>query len=108
MTSKYLNTAKLYAVENSPNASITKKTKKKQENDNKLSMQLKNILKNYNKSKESQRELRIKVDDPAPTLFDTSVYTHNLNKLCIAVSLLLSNKTKELLIHTTTWMHHSI
>lgn len=30
-------------------------------------MQLKNIFKNYNKSKESHRELRIKVDDPAPT-----------------------------------------
>lgn len=41
--------------------------KKIKENDNKLSMQLKNIFKNYNKSKESHRELRIKVDDPAPT-----------------------------------------
>lgn len=70
-------------------------------------MQLKNIFKNYNKSK-SHRELTIKVDDPAPTLLDTSAYKHNLNKLCIAISLLLSNKTKELLINTTTWMHHSI
>lgn len=43
------------------------KKKKIKENDNKLSMQLKNIFKNYNKSKESHRELRIKVDDPAPT-----------------------------------------
>lgn len=71
-------------------------------------MQLKNIFKNYNKSKESHRKLRINVDDPAPTFLDTSVYIHNLNKLCIAISLLLSNKMKELLIHTTTWMHHSV